>query len=62
MNVFVVFCEDNWFNSITPIGFFTTKEKAEVYKYEAQKDKKRWKHCRLFIQEYPMDREYERIY
>ena len=59
--IYCIMSEDDWFGGVTPIGFFTTKEKALTYKHEAQKDKKRWNHYRLFIQEYDVDREYERI-
>lgn len=56
--IFTLMIEDNWYKIIEPIAFFTSKEKAEKYKHEAQKDKKRWKHCRFFIQEYPIDCKY----
>ena len=62
MNIYCLMMEDQWFNYTTPIAFFTTKDKAITYKKEAVKDKKRWKHCRLFIEEYEVDREYERMY
>ena len=61
MNIFTLMIEDKWYNVVEPIAFFTSREKAETYKHKAQKDKKRWEYCRFFIQEYPVDSEYEKI-